>query len=145
MIARQHANNDTAYFTEQGKQTPTTARLNDVVAGRFRLISISAERAIFEDTGLGFKHTLAMQQATRGAPQFGDGQPVRGGGFPPGSGYIPNPSIMNPNVNANPPTRIPGIPDNIPRVNTPANARPQRDDSKKDDSKDDDDGDTDNR
>jgi hypothetical protein len=41
MIARKRSNNDTAYFQEPGKQMPTSARLNDVVGGRFRLVSIS--------------------------------------------------------------------------------------------------------
>lgn len=122
MIARQHANNDTAYYLEQGKQAPATARLNDVIGGRFRLISISAEKIMVEDTTLGFKYPLTLEQpSSQGSPTFGSGQP---GGFPGGpinnrgGGYIP----YNPAVNTAPPGgSIPGIPDNIPRVNQPNN------------------------
>jgi hypothetical protein len=136
MIARQHANNDTAYYLEQGKQAPATARLNDIIGGRFRLISISAERIIVEDTSLGFKHPVNIQQPSQGTPTFGSGQP---GGFPAGpgmnrgGGYIP----YTPPINTIPPGSIPGIPDNIPRVNAPANvAVPQP--QKKDDTGDED-------
>ena len=63
MIARKRYNNDTAYFEEPGKEEPIGARLNDIVAGRFRLKSISAEEVIFEDVSLGFKHKLALNRA----------------------------------------------------------------------------------
>ena len=66
MIARQKFNNDTAYFQEPGKPTPFGARLNDVVAGRFRLASISSGETIFEDVNLGFKHRLAIQRPANG-------------------------------------------------------------------------------
>lgn len=131
MIARTHANNTTAYYLEQGKPAPATARLNDVIAGRFRLISISAERIIVEDTTLGFKHPVNIQQPSQGSPTFGTGQP---GGFPAGpgmnrgGGYIPY---------TPPGGSIPGIPDNIPRVNVPANVNAQPP-QKKDDSGDED-------
>lgn len=138
MIARQHANNDTAYYLEQGKKDPATARLNDVIGGRFRLISIAAERIIVEDTSLGFKHPVNIQQPSQGTPTFGSGQP---GGFNGpglnrgGGGFIP----YTPPVNTVPGGSIPGIPDNIPRVNQPNNnvntARPQE---KKDDTGDED-------
>ncbi len=142
MIARQHANNDTAYYLEQGKQAPETARLNDVISGRFRLISIAAERIIVEDTTLGFKHPVNIQQPSQGSPTFGSGQP---GGFPGpglnrGGGYIPySPNV--PSINTVPGGSIPGIPDNIPRVNPAANVNAQpirREDSKKDDTGDED-------
>lgn len=68
MIARQKFNNDTAYFQEPGKPTPFGARLNDVVAGRFRLASISSKETIFEDVNLGFKHHLAILSAPSGQP-----------------------------------------------------------------------------
>lgn len=119
MIQRQHANNDTAYYLEQGQKDPETARLNDVIGGRFRLISISAERIIVEDTTLGFKHPVNIQQPSQGTPTFGSGQPsgfpgpglIRGGG---GTFQQVNPGIP-------PGGSIPGIPDNIPRVNQPNN------------------------
>lgn len=134
MIARQHANNDTAYFTEPGKQTPTTARLNDVLGGRFRLVSISAERTIFEDTQLGFRHTVNIQQPQRGAPQFGSGPIGPGGRGELPAGFPVNPTLPDQdNFNANPPVPIPGIPANIPRVNAPGvNARPNPQNPQKD-------------
>ena len=60
MIARKRGNNDTAYFQETGKPLPFGARLNDVVSGRFRLVSISSAEVIFEDTSLGFRHPLRL-------------------------------------------------------------------------------------
>jgi hypothetical protein len=142
MIARQHANNDTAYYLEQGKKDPATARLNDVIGGRFRLISIAAERIIVEDTSLGFKHPVNIQQPSQGTPTFGSGQPgsFPGPGLNRGGGiYAP----LNPNspINTVPGGSIPGIPDNIPRVNPAANVNTQpsrRQDVKKDDTGDED-------
>jgi hypothetical protein len=132
MIARQHANNDTAYYTEAEKPTPMTARLNDVIAGRFRVVSISAERMIVEDTSLGFRHSVNIEQAAQGTPTFGSGQPGPGGrGFPSG-GYVPY-TPNNPNFNGIPAGSIPGIPDNIPRVNPNPPANVQRPPEKKED------------
>lgn len=131
MIARRHGNNDTAYFQEPGKQLPTGYRLNDVVSGRFRLVDISAERVVLEDTNLGFRHPVDLTRPAPGsAPVTSPGIPGRPGGFP---GFPQNPG-------AAPVTRgIPGIPDNIPRYTPPnrnTNQRPVDDE---------DDEDTDNR
>jgi len=130
MIARKRSNNDTAYFMDQGRQTPLSARLNDVVGGRFRLVSISADETVFEDVSLGFKHKVPLY---RPAPGTSTGAPGR----PPtaGENYVPyNP---NPNFQVQPGQSIPGIPDNIPRY-VPPNANKQTD---KKDQDDDDDGD----
>lgn len=119
MIARTLANNDTAYFLEAGKPAPFSHRLNDVVAGRFRLLSISESETVFEDINLGFRHRRPLVQDTSGGSQ----QPSRSG-FPNrgGDGYIP-PNMQgfpqNPQVQS-----IPGIPDNIPRYVPPNGARP---------------------
>ena len=67
MIARKRGNNDTAYFQETGKPLPFGARLNDVVSGRFRLVSISSGEVVFEDTSLGFRHRLALYRPAPGA------------------------------------------------------------------------------
>ena len=76
MIARKRYNNDTAYFQEEGKQTPISGRLNDIVGGRFQLISISAEETIFEDVNLGFKHKVALFRPEPGDASYGNqGQP----------------------------------------------------------------------
>ena len=77
MIARKRYNNDTAYFQEEGKQTPISGRLNDVIGGRFRLISISAEETIFEDVNLGFKHKVALYR-----PAPGQGRPTNNPNMP---------------------------------------------------------------
>jgi hypothetical protein len=133
MIARRHGNNDTAYFQEPGKPLPTGYRLNDVVAGRFRLVNISAERVVLEDTNLGFRHPVDLSRPAPGsAPVTSPGIPGRPGGFP---NFPQNPGA--------PVTQgIPGIPDNIPRYvppnrNTNSNVRRDVDD--------DEDEDTDNR
>jgi hypothetical protein len=116
MIARKRSNNDTAYFKEAGKDLPTSARLNDVVGARFRVLSISADEVVLEDTSLGFKHKLPLfnppATATTGPAQ--PGQPGRGGPQQRDS-FMPSPGqpIQVPNQ------RIPGIPDNIPRYIPP--------------------------
>jgi hypothetical protein len=136
MIARKRGNNDTAYFQETGKPLPFGARLNDVVSGRFRLVSISSGEVIFEDTSLGFRHRLALYRPAPGAGTSTGGR----GGFPTtDSGFSPNmPMPVIPDT----PQNIPGIP-NLPRAtpNMPANTRRTIDNNKKDV---DDDDDTDN-
>jgi hypothetical protein len=120
MIARKRSNNDTAYFMEQGRQTPLSARLNDVVGGRFRLLSISAEETIFEDVNLGFRHKVPLY---RPAPGTVSSTPPTRGGFPQPDGF----PQFNPNTNYQVPQTqsIPGIPDNIPRYIPPNANRPQ--------------------
>lgn len=135
-------NNDTGYFTEPGKQTPTIARLGDVVGGRFRLISISRTEAVFQDVSLPFKHPVKLYDPPPGSTSSPSG-PVTT--FGPTRGFTMDPN--NPNVyipypgNNNPQEIVPGIPTN-PRIQVqPPNVRPtpQRRDAKDDD--DDDDGD----
>lgn len=131
MIARRLGNNDTAYLEEQGKQTPTGYRLNDVVAGRFRIVNISSERVVVEDTNLGFRHQVEL---FRPAPGTASTTTTGPGGFPsrPGSGFPTNPQM--------PMQGIPGIPGNIPIYRPPnrnTNANRPVDDE--------DDEDTDNR
>ena len=114
MIARKRYNNDTAYFQEQGKQDPVGARLNDVVAGRFRVKSISAEEVVLEDITLGFRHNLALYRPPPG--QNTDGRPSVGSGIQ----YNPNTRINQQD--------IPGIPNNIPRYQPTPVQTPQQDD-----------------
>jgi hypothetical protein len=133
MIARTRGNNDTAYFQETGKPLPTGARLNDVVGGRFRVTSISAQESILEDVTLGFKHKLALQTPPPTASTSGPGMPGQPGrGFPSGGRQVYTPvNPTNPGPGATN-SRIPGIPDNIPRYvppqpasnRMPANNRP---------------------
>lgn len=68
LIARQHYNNDTAYFQDRGRRNeePFTARLNDVVKGRFRVVSISSKEVEFEDIRLGFRHKLELLRPAEG-------------------------------------------------------------------------------
>ncbi len=143
MIARRLANNDTAVFREEGKPTEFSARLNDIVGGRFRLVSISSVEVIVEDTNLGFKHNLQLYRPPPGtvissgapnvpipgAPNF----PQRGGQLPPGQ--LPQGSI-------------PGIPDDIPRYVPPGsntNSAPRPPQPQRDTKQDDDDDGIDNR
>lgn len=114
MIARKRSNNDTAYFMEQGRQTPISARLNDIVGSRFRLISISAEETIFEDVNLGFKHQVPL---FRPAPGTSSSLPSRPNGFPTSDYQQYAPPTQNYQVQ--PGQSIPGIPDNIPRYVPP--------------------------
>lgn len=140
MIARKRYNNDTAYFMEQGKQMPTGARLNDVVGGRFRLVSISSAETVLEDVNLGFKHKVPLSRPAPGSTTGSSSAPGRGGFQNDGSFNPYNPNQANPNIQ---PGEIPGIPSNIPRYVPPTNQqRPQQPDKK--DVDDDEDGDGDN-
>lgn len=139
MIARRLANNDTAIFREQGKPTEFSHRLNDVIAGRFRLVSISSAEVIVEDTNLGFRHKLELFRPPPGSVTTSlpaTGRPPSGGrpgGFEQG---FPSGGLPPANVN---PGSIPGIPDNIPRYIPPANAAPRPTRPPQDRPKDDDD------
>jgi hypothetical protein len=97
MIGRSRYNNDTAYFTETNKPNPFGARLNDVIGGRFRVINISAQEVVVEDTSLGFKHRIAMTTSPTGGP-----------GTPPGGGFVPytpgtQPGMQRPGMVPQPP------------------------------------------
>lgn len=133
MIARARSNNDTAYFQETGKQTPTGARLNDVVGGRFRVVSISSAETILEDVSLGFKHKLPLHSPP---PTAATSQPFPGGDRRGTSPRRETFTPVNPEMPSQPATnqRIPGIPDNVPRYVPPsANSnRPQTKDDNDD-------------
>ena len=102
MIGRKRYNNDTAYFIDNEKAPPYGARLNDVLAGRFRLIDMSPAEATLEDTSLGFKYRIPISKG------------VVAGSAPPGRGTDPNsPGIPNYNPGNIPPSDIPGIPNSI--------------------------------
>jgi len=128
LVARKLANNDTAYFQEKGKDEPLRARLNDVLLGRFRLVSISPEETKFVDTQLGFSHTLKLFR-----PPPSDAPPSSRTGFPgtpatyrpyqPQQPYqVPQPQEVKPGE------EIPGIPSTIPRANQarPSNGIPNK-------------------
>jgi hypothetical protein len=53
-VSRKRGNNDTAYIMEQGKTTPSSFRLNDIISGRFRLVSISPAKLLVQDINLTF-------------------------------------------------------------------------------------------
>lgn len=104
----QRENNNTAYFQEQGKDKPFSARLNDVVGGRFRVMSISSAEVVFEDVNLGFRHRLSLYRPAAGTTTGTRTETPN------------NPNYNNPNVYPTTPTyntEIPGIPNNIPRYN----------------------------
>ncbi len=153
MIARQRFNNDTAYFQEPEKPSPFGARLNDVIAGRFRLTSISADETVFVDVNLGFKHRLALLRPQPGQNSgSSSGQnpntisspgryQIKGGNNstnPTNQNFPNNPNFQSP-VNITPQGEIPGIPTNIP-IYVPPQPPPPKTPNKKDDD-DDDDGD----
>ena len=118
---------------EQGRQTPMSARLSDVVGGRFRLMSISAEETVFEDVSLGFRHRVPLWRPAPGTAS------TSGPSRPGSETYVPyNPGS---NFQVQPGQSIPGIPDNIPRYVPPAAANRQPTDKKDQKDDDDDDGD----
>jgi len=122
VVARKRGNNDTAYIMEQGKTMPTSVRLGDPIAGRFRLISITPTKLLVQDIQLGFLPPYSIDL-------------VKGSGSSSSTNRNPNsfdPNMVQPNPN---PQCPPGIPcGNIQRYPTPV---PQ----KKDDDDVDDDGD----
>lgn len=142
MIAKRLANNDTAIFREQGKPIEFSARLDDIVGGRFRLVSISSNDVVLQDTSLGFRHRLELFKPTPGTvtSSLPPMQPVRPdptgarNGFPQG--------FPQPDGSQSIPSSIPGIPDNIPRATPQRNQQDQKpqQDQKKDDSDSDGDG-----
>ncbi len=132
MIARKRANNDTGYFQEPGKPVPTSARLSDVVGGRFRLLSLSREEAVFEDVNLGFKHRLPIQKNDTSASSSGGYSPSQ-----PANTMVPQYVPPQPYNAAPQPQSIPGIPDNIPRYVPPSGNDTQKGQPKSQTSKDD--------
>jgi hypothetical protein len=141
IVARKRYNNDTAYIKEQGKPDVFSARLNDVVEERFKLVSISPDEVIVEDTRLGFRHKVPLvAESSSGSTGGTTGRgTIRGG-----STYIPSPQYVPPvNPNPNPnidQQNIPGIPNNIPRYN-PTPRQPKNPEKKEEDDSDVDDGD----
>jgi len=61
IVSRKRGNNDTAYVMEQGKTLPSTYRLNDIIGGRFRLVSISPAKLLVQDIQLGFLAPYTME------------------------------------------------------------------------------------
>lgn len=122
MIGRKRANNDTAYFQEQGKipaQAPYSARLNDIVNGRFRLVSISVNETVLEDVNLGFRYKLALYRPAPGQNASADNPNSNPNNLRPRNNQfnqqldqqtVPQPMYV-------PPQGIPGIPSNIPQYN----------------------------
>lgn len=141
MIARRRSNNDTAYLQETNKPTPFGMRLNDVV-GRFRMVSISVNEVIMEDTSLGFRHKLPLARpSSAGGGGGGQTTPARGGfdrSTPPGRFPTEGTTVVPYNPTLPQTQEIPGIPNNIPRYVPPTPQQPQQ--QKKDD-EDDEDGD----
>jgi len=60
IVSRKRGNNDTAYVMEQGKTLPSSYRLNDIIGGRFRLVSISPAKLLVQDIQLGFLAPYSM-------------------------------------------------------------------------------------
>jgi hypothetical protein len=131
MIARSRNNNDMATLLETGKKEPINARLNDVIGGRFKMVSISTAEVVVQDKELGFRYRRALERTKDGQGSTGGkGQPQQNPGIPgfPNNGFPPN-------YQPPPQGDIPGIPNSIPRYVPP---------QKQDDSKDDEDDDGDN-
>lgn len=86
-IARRLGNNDTAVFRDEAKRNEFSARLNDVVANRFRVLSISPEAVLLEDVNLGFRHRMELYRPPPGT--FVTQPVVQQPGFQPGRGFDP--------------------------------------------------------
>ena len=132
-VMRKRSNNDTAYIMEQGGAA-VGKRLNDIIGGRFRLVSISTSKVVVEDINLGFRHDVAIAAASSAPMTSTSNRPTQG--FPNDGTYVP----YNPNQPQYNQQNIPGIPNNIPRY-VPPNSNQQPKPEKKDVDDDDDDGD----
>lgn len=97
-LVRRRSNNDMAYIQEQGSQNAVGRRLNDIIGGRFRLVSISAARIIVEDINLGFRHTVNISTSAMGPSS--SPQPS---GFSPETNFVP----YNPNAPQTQPIPVP--------------------------------------
>lgn len=131
MVSRKYGNNDTAYFVESNRintpgTVPQSKRLNDVLEGRFKLVSIATNRVVVEDVNLGFRHGINLYAPTSTGGS-GTGAPT---GFPAGGGF---PTRVQPGS-------VPGFPGvTMPQPRPPNNAnRPVRDPQKADADDDDD-------
>ncbi|HEX8249527.1 MAG TPA: hypothetical protein VF599_15225 [Pyrinomonadaceae bacterium] len=140
-IARR-GNNNTAYFREPGNPVEFGRRLSDIVNvntvnNRFRVVSISVNEVILEDTSLGFRHKLPLARPAGGGAGGVQTTPSRGGFDRTTPGRFPNEgTTVTPYNPTMPQTQeIPGIPNNIPRYVPPT---PQQ---QKKDEDDDEDGD----
>lgn len=139
IVSRKRGNNDTAYIMEQGKTLPSSVRLNDIIGGRFRLVSITPAKLLVQDTQLGFLPPYTID-LVKGSGQTSStfttpGFPNRNNPRNPSQPSFPDPSLVQPNPN---PQCPPGIPcDRIRPYQTPQPPPEQ----KKDDVDDDEDGD----
>ena len=132
MIKRMRANNDTAYFKEPNRELPISARLNDVIASRFRLVSISAEQVVLQDISLDFNRvTLPLFVPPPGSLQPSSIPP----GVPPGRRTFPGGREVYVPVNPTLPQggQPPGMPNNVPRYQTGMPANTNRVTDQKDD------------
>jgi len=81
MVARARFNNDTAYFIDSGSgggrtplnispasgPPPYSARVNDVINKRFKVVDISPTKVTVEDVNLGFRHAIPIVKAQQAA------------------------------------------------------------------------------
>lgn len=103
-VTRAKSNNATAYIQEQGSANPTAKRLNDVVGGRFKIINITPNQVVVEDTSLGFKHNVAIAPQTTLPAPAGGFRPmpmvptviVDSGNQPANPNVAPRPGFQNP-------------------------------------------------
>lgn len=59
LVARKRFNNDTAILQDKtNKQVFQNVRLDELVGGRFKVVSISSKEVMLQDTQLGFRHKL---------------------------------------------------------------------------------------
>lgn len=144
VVARKRGNNDTAYILETGKTVPSGVRLNDIVAGRFKVVSISPSRLLVKDINLGFLSPYTVE-LVKGTGTTGLSSPTMTSPSqppitrrPPG---FPDATMIQQPTTVNPADCPPGIPcDRYQRAPVPDANRPnpdRRDPNRKDDVDDD--------
>ncbi len=128
IVSRKRGNNDTAYIQEQAGNNapPVSKRLNDIVGGRFRLVSIAPTRLMVQDVNLGFMHTVELVKGSGG--QFSSSTTGPNHRLPSNNIYQPNyPTIPNQPIPNQP--CPPGIPcDKIKPYESPT-PNPQKQDA----------------
>lgn len=95
IVSRKRGNNDMAYIQEKGKTLPTNARLNDIIEGRFRLISIAPGKLIVQDVNLGFTHPVEL---VKGAGQTSSSSRISPGFTTDGTNNQPIPPQCPPGI-----------------------------------------------
>lgn len=63
-VKKKFGNNDTAYILEPGSPVEVAKRIGDIISERFKLVKISTENIVVQDTRLGFVYTVEIAKGS---------------------------------------------------------------------------------